>query len=75
MLPWWLSDKESTCNAGDAGSTPGWRGRQQLTPVLSPGKHHGQRILASCRPLCCKAVGHELSTKQHQQRTVFDTLQ
>ena len=22
-LPWWLSDKESTCNAGDAGVVPG----------------------------------------------------
>ena len=22
-LPWWLSGKESTCNAGDAGSIPG----------------------------------------------------
>ena len=23
VYPWWLSDKESTCNAGDAGSIPG----------------------------------------------------
>ena len=22
-LPWWLSGKESTCNAGDAGLIPG----------------------------------------------------
>ena len=22
-LPWWLSDKESVCNAGDMGSIPG----------------------------------------------------
>ena len=22
-LPWWLSDKESACNAGDTGSIPG----------------------------------------------------
>ena len=22
-LPWWLSGKESACNAGDAGSIPG----------------------------------------------------
>jgi len=22
-LPWWLSCKESTCNAGDSGSVPG----------------------------------------------------
>ena len=23
-LPWWLSGKESTCNAGDLGLIPGW---------------------------------------------------
>ena len=23
VYPWWLSNKESTCNAGDAGSIPG----------------------------------------------------
>ena len=32
-LPWWLSSKESACNAGDAGSIPG-SGR-------SPGGGHG----------------------------------
>ena len=29
-LPWWLSGKESTCSAGDVGSTPG--------PGRSPGE-------------------------------------
>ena len=23
-LPWWLSGKEASCNAGAAGSIPGW---------------------------------------------------
>ena len=23
-LPWWLSSKESACQAGDVGSMPGW---------------------------------------------------
>ena len=32
-LPWWLSGKELTCNAGDTGSIPGL-GR-------SPGGGHG----------------------------------
>ena len=32
-LPWWLSGKESACNAGDPGSIPGW-GR-------SPGEGNG----------------------------------
>ena len=35
-LPWWLSGKESACNAGDAGSIPGW-GR-------SPGGGHGNPL-------------------------------
>ena len=38
-LPWWLSGKESACNAGsagDAGSIPGW-GR-------SPGAGHGNLL-------------------------------
>ena len=42
-LPWWLSGKESACNAGstgDAGSIPGW-GR-------SPGAGHGNLLQYSC---------------------------
>ena len=57
-LPWWLSCKESACNAGnarDVGSTPG-AGRSpgerawQPTPVFLPGESHGQRSLAGCSP-------------------------
>ena len=42
-LPWWLSSKESTCNArdpGDVGSIPG-SGR-------SPGIEHGNPLQYSC---------------------------
>ena len=42
-LPWWLRDKESACNegnAGDVGSSPGW-GR-------SPGGGHGHPLQYSC---------------------------
>ena len=42
-LPWWLSSKESVCNAGDAGdlgSIPG-SGR-------SPGGGHGNPLQYSC---------------------------
>ena len=39
-LPQWLSGKESTCNAGDAGSTPGL-GR-------SPGEGNGNSLQFSC---------------------------
>ena len=39
--------KESACNAGDLGSTPGswtipWRREWQLIPVFLPGESHGQ---------------------------------
>ena len=54
-LPWWLSSKESTSNAGDMGSIPGLgrspgRKTWQLTPVFLPGKSRGQRNLVSCSP-------------------------
>ena len=39
-LPFWLGGKDSTCNAGDAGSIPG-SGR-------SPGKGNGNSLQDSC---------------------------
>ena len=39
--PWWLSDKESTCNARDLGSVP-FLGR-------SPGEGNGNPLQYSCR--------------------------
>ena len=39
-LPWWLSSKESTCNAGDTGSVPAW-GR-------GPGVGKGNPLQCSC---------------------------
>ena len=39
-LPWWLSGKESACNAGDSGSIPG-SGR-------SPGEGNGHPLQYSC---------------------------
>ena len=42
-LPWWLSGKESACNAGDtedAGSVPG--------SESSPGERHGNPLQYSC---------------------------
>ena len=43
-LPWWLSGKESTCNAGDTGDSG-------LIPGLgrSPGGGHGNSLQYSCR--------------------------
>ena len=47
--------KASACNAGDPGSIPGsgmipWRRKCQPTPVLLPGKSHGQRSLVAYSP-------------------------
>ena len=39
-IPWWLSGKESACNAGDSGSIPG-SGR-------SPEEGHGYPLQYSC---------------------------
>ena len=39
-LPFWLSGKESTCNAGDANSIPGSGG--------SPGEGNGNPLQYSC---------------------------
>ena len=35
-LPWWLSGKESTCNAGDLGSIPGLG----ISPGEGKGTHY-----------------------------------
>ena len=60
-FPWWLSAKESACNAGDClqHSSPRfdpwvrkipWRRKWQSTPVFLPGKCHWQRSLAGYSP-------------------------
>ena len=41
MLPWWLSGKESKCQAGDADSIPGLR--------RLPGEGNGNPLQYSCR--------------------------
>ena len=47
--------KESACNAGDLGPTPGikkilWSRKWQPTPVFLPGESHGQRSLVGYSP-------------------------
>ena len=47
--------KETSCNAGDAGSVLGlgkipWRRKWQPTAVFLPGKSHGQRSLVGHSP-------------------------
>ena len=49
-FPGWLSSKESACNTGDSGLIPGserfLEEETQPTPVILPGKSHGQKSLA-----------------------------
>ena len=53
--------KASVCNAGDLGLIPSWedpwRRKWQPTPVLLPGKFHGQRSLVGYSPWD-RRVGH-----------------
>ena len=72
-LSWWLSSKESACNAGDASrhrfdpwvGKISWRREGLPTPVLLPEKFQGQRSLAGYSPWGRKRVPHNLAT-QHQ---------
>ena len=58
-LPWWLSGKESACNAGVQVRSLGLedpleRGAWQPTPVFLPGESHEQRSLGGYSPWSCK---------------------
>ena len=64
-LPWWLSGKESACNAGDPASIPGlgrspWRRKWPHTPVFLPGESHGWRSLVGY-----SLWGHKESNPTH----------
>ena len=61
-----LRVKVSACNVGDLSSIPGsgrfpWRRKWQPTPVLLPGKFHGQRNLVGYSPWDHK----EMDTTEH----------
>ena len=63
QLPQWLSCKESTCNAGDAGSIPGWE--------RAPGGEHDNLLQYSCleNPMdwgAWKAIVHRVTKSQTQ---------
>ena len=60
-LPWWLRWWRICLQCGRPGFDPWvgtipWRRERQPTPVLLPGKPHGQRSLVGCSPR-----GHEES--------------
>ena len=72
QLLWWLSGKESTCQGRRLSFDPQfrempWSTKWQPTPVLLPGKSHGQRNLVGYSPQCCRRVGHDLVTKQQHK--------
>ena len=66
-LPWWLSDKESTCQCRRCKRFPfsPWVRRNPLkrkwqpTPVFLPGEFHGQWSLAECQSMGSQRVGHD----------------
>ena len=67
----WLSGKEATCQGRRCALDPwvgkiSWRRKWQPTPVVLPGKSHGQRSLVGCRPPGRQRVGYDLVTKQQQ---------
>ena len=67
-LPWWLSGKESACNAGDIGLHPccgkiPWINKWQYTLLFLPAKSHEQRYLVGYNPWGRKRVRYNLATK------------
>jgi len=70
-LPWWLSGKESACNARDAGSFPGLGrspGEGNGNPLqYSCLKSHGQRSLVGYNSWGHKRFGHNLAIPSHTE--------
>ena len=69
----WLSSKESACQCRRCqfdpwvGKIP-WRRKWQPTLVFLPGKSHGQKSLVGLQSMGSQRVGHDLVTKQKQQK-------
>ena len=58
-LPWWLRRYSVCLQCGKPGFNPWagkipWRRKWQSTPVLLPGKSHGQRSLVGYSPWGCR---------------------
>ena len=75
LLPWWLSDKESTCQCRRQGFYP-WVGKifcrwkWQSTPVFLPGEYYGQRSLADYIHGISKRIRHRITT-EHQWEDIY----
>ena len=66
-LPWWLRWLSIWLQCGRPGFHPWvrkipWRRKWQSTPVLLPGKSHGQRSLVGYSPWGHKESGHNWAT-------------
>ena len=66
ILPWWLRRQSVCLECGRPGFDPWvgkipWRRKWQPTPVLLPGKSHGQRSLVGYSPWG-RRVGHNWAT-------------
>ena len=74
-LPWWFSGKESACQGRRLRFNPWvrkipWIRKWQPTPVVLPGKSHGQRSLDGYSPSGSR-VWHNLATKQQQWKKMI----
>ena len=63
-LPWWLRQLSICLQCGRPGFDPWvgkirWRMKWQSTPVLSPGKSHGQRSLVGYKSMVSQRVRHD----------------
>ena len=74
-FPWWLSSKECACSAGDARDLGSvlvrkipWRRGWQPTPVILPGKFHGQISLVDYSVWGCKQSD---MTEQHAHTYMY----
>ena len=83
-LPWCLSGKESTCNAGDARSIPGWgrslgegnRNPLQYSCLEDPTDREAwwatvNGVTKSCTQLCDWACKHTSHSYQHDFQNYF----
>ena len=77
-LPWWPSGKESSCNAGDAGSILCQEGPQEKKMATYSSvfirEIHGQRSLMGYSPQSHKRVRHNLVTQQQHTNSTFKKL-
>ena len=72
-LPWWLRRSSVCLQCGRPGFDPWvgkipWRRKWQSTPVLLPGKSHGQRNLVGYSPWGCKEL--DMTKRLHRETQI-----